>query len=310
MRLFLSLFLLSFLAAKEEVSIENKNFFLLEGKDLSDTNRLRFKLLSHDEKSDFSFTFIADNLNYYSKEKNQNEFSLYRLYLSYEGDTARFIGGLQRVPFGVGRIWNPIDFFNPIDAYALDQTYRKGSEALRFDLFLSELSTFNAVFSEYKQAFKWKSFLLERYDVAIVYVNDEESKRRMIGWEFSSEVLDGAEIRSEGGLFSQEEQKSYTDCIIGFEKGFASSLTFLSEYRYESLTKEEKLAFKTSYTFSPLLEGSYLLIKGFHEKHLYSATSFLYSLSDESTAGIGILRYHQNSYKIPTTLFISTEINF
>jgi hypothetical protein len=55
---------------------------------------------------------------------------LYRAYLSYTGEHAELIIGSQRIPWGVGRLWSPMDRFNFIPPLAIQPDQTPGVEAL------------------------------------------------------------------------------------------------------------------------------------------------------------------------------------
>jgi hypothetical protein len=54
---------------------------------------------------------------------------LYRAYLVLEWQPLELVLGRQRVPWGVGRLWNPIDRFNPIPPLALEADQSPGVDA-------------------------------------------------------------------------------------------------------------------------------------------------------------------------------------
>ncbi len=55
---------------------------------------------------------------------------LYRAQLSYEGEHAEVIVGRQRIPWGVGRLWSPMDRFNFIPPLAIEADQSPGVDAL------------------------------------------------------------------------------------------------------------------------------------------------------------------------------------
>jgi hypothetical protein len=55
---------------------------------------------------------------------------LYRAYLKYEGEHAEVIVGSQRIPWGVGRLWSPMDRFNFIPPLAIQPDQSPGVDAL------------------------------------------------------------------------------------------------------------------------------------------------------------------------------------
>jgi hypothetical protein len=54
----------------------------------------------------------------------------YRLYLDYESEHVGVTLGRQRIPWGVGRLWNPIDRFNAIGPLALEADQSGGVDAV------------------------------------------------------------------------------------------------------------------------------------------------------------------------------------
>lgn len=55
---------------------------------------------------------------------------LYRGYLMFESEKIELVLGRQRVPWGVGRLWNPIDRFNAIGPLAVEADQSPGVDAL------------------------------------------------------------------------------------------------------------------------------------------------------------------------------------
>jgi hypothetical protein len=55
---------------------------------------------------------------------------LYRAYVSYEGEHAAIIVGRQRIPWGVGRLWSPMDRFNFIPPLAIEPDQSPGVDAI------------------------------------------------------------------------------------------------------------------------------------------------------------------------------------
>lgn len=53
----------------------------------------------------------------------------YRLFVKFEYEKLEAIVGRQRIPWGVGRLWNPIDRFNPIAPLAIEPDQSLGADA-------------------------------------------------------------------------------------------------------------------------------------------------------------------------------------
>ena len=56
---------------------------------------------------------------------------LYRGFATYRGEHLELVVGRQRIPWGVGRLWNPLDRFNAIGPLALEADITAGVDAVR-----------------------------------------------------------------------------------------------------------------------------------------------------------------------------------
>lgn len=57
--------------------------------------------------------------------------ALYRAWVRFESERFELTLGRQRIPLGVGRLWNPVDLFNPIFPLAIEGDQRIGQDAIR-----------------------------------------------------------------------------------------------------------------------------------------------------------------------------------
>ena len=305
MRYVLSFFLFSTLlfAVEFKYNLESSNILgYQKTSETIDYNRLRLTLdLYHDN---FSAKLLLDNENIYAfkEKKNHNESKFYRGYIRYGGDKHMLTLGLQRVPLGVGRIWNPIDVFNPIDITAIETTERKGTEALRYEYAINELSNLDITLSNKKKSARIKGYL-DIADVALVLVKDKN--REIIGYELEGELADtDITVRSEGGYFNDTNSYRY---IIGAEYGWENSLTMLMEFYHDTDIEEKQLAFSLNYQYSPLLYMNFLALENFATHRSLISPSLSYSLSDESTLNIGAFIWDR---QIEDQLFIHYFVNF
>jgi hypothetical protein len=74
-------------------------------------------------------------------------YSLYRGYLSFESEGLEAVVGRQRIPWGVGRLWNPIDRFNAIRPLALQPDESPGVDAINTRILFSDFSQLQLVFA-------------------------------------------------------------------------------------------------------------------------------------------------------------------
>jgi hypothetical protein len=73
--------------------------------------------------------------------------ALYRGWLNWETEQFQVILGRQRIPWGVGRLWNPIDRFNPIAPLAIEQDESPGIDSVVATWFASEAAALDAVYA-------------------------------------------------------------------------------------------------------------------------------------------------------------------
>ncbi|MCK5437673.1 MAG: hypothetical protein KAI90_06645 [Desulfobulbaceae bacterium] len=289
-----------FLALQFDYGVENTNIITCDeyGR-LGDHNRLRADInLEHPELDGFTARLILDNETRYSEQPTSftNKSKIYRAYLEYGGEKHFWVIGRQRVPFGVGRIWNPIDVFNPIDSLAVESGERTGTEALRYEYALGPLANFDITVSRDKSAARIKGYL-EFVDLALVGVADNDNDRDIMGWEIEGELFaTGIELRSEGGCFhNRVTGKRHTEFIYGVEYGFANSLTLLGEYYFNDKTRTDHLGCTISYQPASLWSMKLLKIINLDDHSSFIAPSIEYSLSDEMTISAGVFIYNGGS---------------
>lgn len=314
MRLWVSLLTcsLSLCAFDLEYNLENSNILMhAPNYDTIDYNRLRLNLdLYADSVDGLEAKVIVDNSNYFAFEThdNHNETDVYRAYLSYATSKHYLTLGLQRIPFGVGRITNPIDIFNPIDITAIETDQREGTRAFRYEYTINDLSTFDLTFAHKRQAIRVKGFL-EVADVAGIIINDEKNNQEVYGYELEGEMGESQiTFRSEGGLFWDKtvDTTSY-HYMVGGEYGFENGLIVICEYAKHTREDISTLSSLLSYVYSPLTTFGFLVHHYIEGKNTLLAPTLSYSLSDESTLDLGYFHYSQSDQDL---LYLRYFINF
>jgi hypothetical protein len=257
-----------------------------------DYNRLRGKL--NIEKNDFLFKLLADNENIYNYEEklSSNTNRIYRMYLQYSDDKNLFIIGKQRVFLGVGRMFNPIDVFNPIDITAIESSQRKGVESIRYDYAINDLSNISFVSSEDKRVVKLKGFL-EVGDFGVIFIRDEEFKKDILGFEAEGEIQ-GITFRSE---IKVEKEVDY---IVGSEYGFENGFNLLFEYRNST----NELGSVMSYPINLLTTINITAIKNLKYKSWFTLLNVDYSLTDDIDISLGGLIYSDEEDVLFLKLFM------
>ncbi len=258
-------------------------------------NRLRAELtVKHESYPDFIATLIADNETFYVKKSANltNNTSIYRGYFEYRGANHFWVAGKQRIPLGVGKFWNPIDVFNPVNIQAIEQDERPGTESIHYEYALSRLADVAATVARGKGVIRIKGYL-DFADLALVGEFDDEKNLDIIGWEAEGELADtGIELRSEGGGFHDSRTgRRHTEFIVGAEYGFANSLTITGEYHYLDLPRNNELAISTGFQPTMLWNCYLTTVINSDDGSGFVLPVLEYSLSDEMTISSGAFVY-------------------
>jgi len=236
---------------------------------------------------------------------------LYRMWTEFKFNNANLVFGLQRIPFGVGRVWNPADTFNPINATSVESNERLGVFATRYTHYLTDLS-FLEVLVNFVNDMDLDRYAL-RYkghhkgmDMGISYVQNSDFLMSAVEWE-SNLLETGIEVRSEIGIFNNNAlDEKYVSGIMGLEYGFPNNLTALAEYFYNGLGTSDKEDYDTgiltcgnwnlgkhyvggqmTYELSPLIMLSLASIYNLGDESFFHGPSIRYSVNDETTFSIG-----------------------
>lgn len=291
--------LITLLGVQGDVVLENTSIGTYQDSHAEVYNRLRgegaFTLVNQPA---FFSSLIVDYSSMYTDHPSSfvNRASIYRGYVGYGGGHARVTLGKQRVPLGVGRIWNPIDRFNPINIEAVEVDERPGIECARLEWAMGELANLDVTLSQDKGEVRAKTYF-KGADVALAALIDNDAKLDILGWELEGELFEtGIELRCEGGQFyDRTRHESYFETIVGAEYGFQNSLNFLVEYKYNDETKRDYGGTIVSYQAGMLWNLALLGLRSLDDDSSFLAPSAEYSLGDEMTLTLGCFVYQGGS---------------
>lgn len=348
--IFISILVLQSLYADFEYRINNSNFTISQDSIIPNEdetyiyNYNRFRFLGDYKNENIFSTLIIDGVNYIGnkytesnsfsylkKQKSDTSFKtqtafhdyengssyakIYRLYAGYEDNQNRIVLGLQNISMGVGRIWTPINLFNPKNSYALEPDEVLGVAAASYARNLNDTSIISFVFSQkadhsFKYASSYKSFF-QFIDLGIHVINSDETK--MFGYEVESNLSDtGIEIRSEGAYIKNDflDKTEFFQAIVGADYGFEDGLNLVAEALYSSKTFSQKeishnfnseilsnlvssnlyAGLTLTYDFNIFLNGSLVYIGSVDTKDShFVSSSITYTLNDYNSFMIGAL---------------------
>ena len=225
--------------------------------------------------------------------------SLYRGYASIRYDNIDLSIGRQRISWGKGWFWSPLDMFNPVSPTAIEKSERAGVDGALMTVSAGAVSSFSILYIPQRDFLDSTAarivFPLASYDVAISAGRHME--REFAGLDFAGYVGDGGFY---GELVSIEningDQKlSY---LFSGNYNFESSLYIMVEYFLNggaiipgstlSYSGEEYLGVQISYELTPLTRwDNYLIVNMDDNSHFLSPT-LSYSLSDNIDLKAGI----------------------
>ncbi|RMD49992.1 MAG: hypothetical protein D6830_03715 [Ignavibacteria bacterium] len=294
--------------------------------------------------------FLASNADKTSRQlvsakwliKNNKNLSILnfidRLYYRQDFDWGNVIIGRQRISWGTGRVWNPVDLFNPINPTSFYKIEKDGADAVSLKYYLGSFSDLNIVFnpmnklSESNFGFRLRTNFGES---DLSFISGKFDGKYIAGYDFAGNLGD-AGIRSEG-LIKFESNLPFEDkvqFIAGIDYQFTPKLYCLLEYHYNGEGEKNKfnyrldklmkgeilnlnknyLAFSGMYQITPLLNSTLMMLNNMNDKSIFSSLTFSYSYTDNLYLNFGGQIFNGEDFTeywyYPQTAFIQVEYYF
>ena len=367
---FLVLLTVNPLFADLQYNVNNTNYTIDQSGTTYNYDRLRLR--NDYTNGSYYATFIGDAVNYYGGSYiNSSDFSyvkaqksdtayetqsgfhdygegaayakVYRFYGGYQDEKNNLVAGLQNIPMGVGKFWNPTNIFNPQNIYALEPDEVFGVMALSYTRSLDTLSSINVVASQrkdhsFKYALRYKTFI-KYADFALDAVKSDDTA--MLGYELQGNLgSTGIELQSEGAYI---ESSLYTDAntthkerfyqaTLGCDYGFVNGVTLTTEALYSSKTFDYSQAVlnqasevitnltdsnfymgaSLSYDFNIFLSGSATYIGSLDGSNSrFFSPKVTYTLNDYNSFTLGAMLYESSAtQRYPDTYYFNYTLSF
>lgn len=192
------------------------------------------------------------------EEKFKAQHYIDMLYYKHLFDFGEITVGRQVISWGVGRIWQPMDLFNPINPANFSKFEKDGADAVSAKIYLGMFSDVEVVYN-FREKWEDANFggryrtNFQMFDLALMAGYFD--KRTILGASFEGDVL-GAGIRGEG-IFSYNENdtdSNFVRFILGADYQFTPDLYALIEYKFNG----EGTDCKTCYDIGRLFRGEIL----------------------------------------------------
>ncbi|MFA5879423.1 MAG: hypothetical protein WC860_04530 [Candidatus Margulisiibacteriota bacterium] len=262
-----------------------------------------------DTKLDLPF---SPYLKLYQAENLLGRLYLYRINGQLRDNTQNLTLGLQRIFLGVGRLWTPLDTYNPTNALSVEKDERLGVFGGNYVYNLGDLSylqvmgNFGKKFNLDKSGVLYK-FNFNKIDTGVTYIGAQNFN--MTGIELESNLFDtGVEVRSEITYFwDYQFKRNYPKGILGCDYAFLNNYTITAEYFYNGLGANNPanynpgiitnlnwnlarhyLGLVLTDQFNPLLILTLSSIYNLVDSSLFTGFTFNYSIGDNTTLISGV----------------------
>lgn len=178
---------------------------------------------------------------------------IYRGYLAWSSGSTDLRLGRQRIAWGSGRFWSPLDLLNPVNPAALEREERTGVDALLLEHKLGAVARLSAVYAPQREhgndacALQWHgntagvdfSMLAMRFMGA-----------RVLGAELAGQA-GGAALRLEASRSMAGTGPSATRAAAGIDYAFENTLALTAEFYFNGAGARSRV----DYDFASLLAG-------------------------------------------------------
>ena len=198
--------------------------------------------------------------HYWDLESNYGEGgSWYGRHRLYRGNVTLSSGatdvrlGRQRVAWGTGRFWSPVDLLNPINPIALERDERPGVDAALVEHKLGALSRISAVYapatdsSASSAALNWHA---NARGIDFSLTAGRFRSERMIGGDVATQ-WGSAGVRAELTHNERDAGPSHRRAVLAMDYAFPNTLTLSGELYYNGAGASDR----TEYDFPSLFSG-------------------------------------------------------
>ena len=286
-------------------------------------NRFRTFLEINDQQFDdfdLSAKLEIDAITFRDVDKNtplqSDKIDIYRGFVEYIDDKHQFVLGKQTVPLGVGKLYSPINIFNPIDPSSIEIDYRSSINSLKYEYAINDLSTALIVYSPDAMALKYKAYL-DFAEIGLVYIDNRISttKQGIYGYELEMRIFETAfDFKSES-IYIQQNGEDNIQAMVGVDYGWDDNLLSI-EYLYDKKTKtNNSIATSLFAQFWSYWSLGLVNIYYFENKGDYIIPSISYGFSDENSIRVGatVSTTFDSSYTnkiVSDSYFVQILLNF
>jgi len=235
---------------------------------------------------------------------------LYRAVLTWSQGATDIRIGRQRIAWGTGRFFSPLDILNPVNPITLERGERIGVDALLVEYKIDALSRVGAVYAPQHQS-RWSSAAAlwhgNHRGVDYSVVAGRFGQQDVVGADFAGQIGQ-AGIRAEATHTRRPTGPGYTRVLVGVDYAFANTLTLSGElYRDGSGARDPPVydfpalfsgrvqnlgrryaAAHAGYDITPLLKANVDLVANLGDRSFYFSPSLTWSIRPDIDATLGV----------------------
>ena len=169
------------------------------------------------------------------KNKNTIGYSeIDRLYLDYSFNSLQFTIGRQRIAWGTAFVWNPTDIFNPLSILDFDYEERPSVDAIKGQIFLSEVSKGEIVFKPGKTKEKniiASKILFNNWNYDFHFIFGLKYDNPFLGFEWAGDIF-GAGFRGE--IFYRKIINNNITSLLDMANKYHISIVLSADYTFSN----------------------------------------------------------------------------
>jgi hypothetical protein len=225
------------------------------------------------------------------------------------GDTDLRLGR-QRIAWGTGRFWSPLDLLNPFSPIQLERDERAGVDAALLERKFGALSRLGAVYAPQHARRDASAGLLWHDNAAGVdysLVAGRFARERLAGADLATQ-LGAAGVRAELTRARRPDGSGYRRALLGLDYAFANTLTLSGELFYDGAGAANRGAYDyaalfagriqnlgrrylgayAGYEITPLLKWTNALVVNVADRSRYFSPVLTYSLRANLDLTLGV----------------------
>lgn len=220
--------------------------------------------------------------------------------------------GRQRVAWGTGRFWSPLDLLNPVNPTALEPGEREGADAILVEHKRSAIARWSFVYAPVRSE---RDFALAQWhanarEVDYSVTAGQGPEGRLFGLDVAGQVA-GAGIRAEWTVTRRRAGGTPHRVLFGCDYAFANTLTLGAELYYDGAGSIDPARYDfaglatgrrqtvgrryaglyAKYEFTPLLKGEGWFARNLDDRSAYFSPRLTYSLRENLDLAVGAQLY-------------------